>query len=68
MSSSLVILFGVVDQFGIGSESGQKQSVKLLQNMVHSTIQHPTPPPTDTHFLYMQYIQFGKGGGRSEKR
>ena len=46
MSSLLVTLFGVVKQF-VGSKSGQKQSVKLLQNMVYSiysTIQHPPPP------------------------
>jgi hypothetical protein len=29
----------------VGSESGQKQSVKLLQNMVSNTTQHP-PTPT----------------------
>ncbi len=42
MSSSQVILFGVVKQL-VGSESGQKQSVKYLQNMVYSII-HPPPP------------------------
>ena len=30
-------LFGVVKQFCIGSEPGQKQSVKLLQKMVYNT-------------------------------
>ena len=56
MSSLLVILFGVVSNF-VGSESGQKQSVKLLQNMVYYTIQHPpTQPPTVTHCLYVMYI------------
>ncbi len=29
----------------VGSESGQKQSVKSLQNMVSNTIQHPPPQP-----------------------
>jgi hypothetical protein len=48
-------LLGVVKQFFVGSESGQKQSVKLLQNMVYNTIQHPPPPP-DTHCLYILYI------------
>jgi hypothetical protein len=67
MSSSLVILFGVVKQF-VDSESGQKQSVKLLQNMVYSTIQ-PPPPPPETHCLYILYIKFGKeGGGPREDR
>jgi hypothetical protein len=50
----------------VGSESGQKQSVKLLQEMVYNTI-----PPTATHCLYILYIYFGKGGGgwgRSERR
>jgi hypothetical protein len=28
----------------VGSESGQKQSVKLLQNMVYNTTQHPPTP------------------------
>jgi hypothetical protein len=46
----------------VGSESGQKQSVKLLQNMVYNTTQHP-PPSTAAHCLYILYIYFGKGGG-----
>ncbi len=49
----------------VGSESGQKQSVKLQQNMVYSTIH---PPPPDTHCLYIPYILFGKGGRRGEVR
>ncbi len=43
----------------VDSKSGQKQSVKLLQNMVYSTIEHPpppTPPPTATHCPYILYI------------
>jgi hypothetical protein len=48
MSSLLVICLGWCSNF-VGSESGQKQSVKLLQNMVYSTIQHPPPPPQVTH-------------------
>ena len=41
----------------VGSKSGQKQSVKLLQDMVYSSIQHPpTPPPTAAHCLYILYI------------
>ena len=50
----------------VGSESGQKQSVKFLQNMVYNTIQHPPPlPPTATHCLYCIYCTFslGRGGG-----
>ena len=37
----------------VGSESGQKQSVKLLQNMAHSTIQHP---PTPTLSVYTGHL------------
>ncbi len=50
----------------VGSESGQKQSVKLLQNMVYNTTQHhPFPPPTATHCLYTVYCTFTlrRGGG-----
>jgi hypothetical protein len=36
----------------VGSESSQKQSVKLLQNMVYNTTKHPHPP-TATHCLYI---------------
>jgi hypothetical protein len=58
----------------LGSESGQKQSVKLRQNMVYSTIQ-PPPPPTHTHTqphtvcIYCTF-SLGRGGGgrRSERR
>jgi hypothetical protein len=50
----------------LGSESGQKQIVKLLQNMAYNTTQHPPPYPTPLQ----QYTVFGKGGGRgwSERR
>ncbi len=34
-----------------GSESGQKQSIKLLQNMVYSTMQHPPIPLRHSHTL-----------------
>jgi hypothetical protein len=44
----------------VGSASGQKQSGKLLQNMVYNTTQHH---PTATHCLYIMYVYFGKGGG-----
>jgi hypothetical protein len=50
----------------VGSESGQKQSVKLLQNMVYSTIQHSTPPTaTHTVCIYCTF-KFGRGGGQKE--
>jgi hypothetical protein len=45
----------------VGSESGHKQSVKLLQNMVYNT---PQLPP-HRHILY---VYFGKGGGMGEVR
>jgi hypothetical protein len=35
-------LFGWCSNF-VGSESGQKQSVKLMQNMVSNRTQHPLP-------------------------
>jgi hypothetical protein len=35
-----------------GSESGQKKNVKLLQNMVYNTTQHPTA----THGLYKHTV------------
>jgi hypothetical protein len=49
MSSLLVICLGWCSNFA-GSESGQKQSVKILQKMFYSTIQHP--PQSHTHILY----------------
>jgi hypothetical protein len=56
----------------VGSESGQKQSVKLLQNMVYKTTQHPSPTATHCLHVYTVRLQyFGKGGegwGRSERR
>ncbi len=64
MLSSLVILFGVVKQFGrflIWSETECKIPAEYgLQHNSH-------PPPPDKHCLYILYIQFGKGG-RSERR
>jgi hypothetical protein len=57
-------LSGVVKQF-VGSESDQKQSVKLLQNMVYNTIQHP-----HSHALSVIYCTFslGRGEGRRSER
>ncbi len=52
-----------------GSESGQKQSLKHLQNMVHSTFQHPPPPPhSHTLSVYTVHWEGGGGGRRSERR
>jgi hypothetical protein len=51
MSSLLVI-------FVWGGESGQKQSVKLLQNMVHSTFQH-----SHTLSVYSVHWEGGEGEG-----
>jgi hypothetical protein len=47
----------------VGSESGQKQSIKLLQNMVYKTTQHP-PPHSHTLSVKLNilYVYFGKGG------
>ncbi len=51
----------------VGSEPGQKQSVKFLQNMVYNTI-HP-PPPSDTHCTVCIYCTFSLGrGGRGGQR
>jgi hypothetical protein len=49
----------------VGSESGQKQSVKLLQTMVYNTTQHPPPPPlpTETLSAYTVLWEGGEGGG-----
>jgi hypothetical protein len=45
----------------VGSESGQKQSVKLLQNMVYNTIQHPSHT---TVCIYCTFsLRRGEGGG-----
>jgi hypothetical protein len=49
------------------SESGQKQSIKLLQIMVSNTTQYPPPHPLPaTHCQYILYFGFGKGGGVGE--
>jgi hypothetical protein len=46
----------------VGSESGQIQSAKLLQNMVSNRTQHPHLLPA-THYLYILYFGTGRGGG-----
>jgi hypothetical protein len=49
----------------VGSESGQKQNVKLLQNMVYNTTQHPPPPHRHTLSVYTVHLLWegGRGGG-----
>ncbi len=44
----------------VGSESGQIQSVKLLQNMISNMTQNPL---SATHCLYILYFDKGRGGG-----
>ncbi len=52
----------------VASESGQKQSVKFLQNMVYSTI-HPSPPPPQTHTVCIYCtLSLGTGEGGGEFR
>ena len=53
--SSLLVIF--VCSNLVGSESGQKQRVKLLPNMVYNTTQHHPPPP-QSHILSVQYVRF----------
>jgi hypothetical protein len=53
----------------VGSDSGQKQSVQLLQNMVYNTTQHPPTPPHRQPHTVCVYCTFTLGrGGRSERR
>ncbi len=56
----------------IGSESGQIHSVKLLQNVVFSRTQHPTPSPSHTlsvqYVLYVLYFETGGGGRELNQR
>ncbi len=44
----------------VGSEYGQIQGVKLLQNMVSNRIPQPPPPPLHTGYCIL--IHTGKGG------
>jgi hypothetical protein len=46
----------------VGSESGQIQSVELLQNMVSNGLDNPPA----THCLYILYFWHREGGGRVE--
>ncbi len=66
LSLLVIFVWGGVSINFMGAESGQKQSVKILQNMVYNTTQH-TPPPTASHCLYKLYVYFGeRGGGQRE--
>jgi hypothetical protein len=68
MSSLLVILcLGWCSNF-VGSESGQKQSVKLLQNMVYNTTQQPPPPHSHTLSVYTVHLFWDWGEGQREGR
>ncbi len=46
----------------VGSESGQIQSVKLLQNMVSNTTQQPPPVPNHTLSVCVLWHREGEGG------
>jgi hypothetical protein len=51
------------------SESGQKQSVKLLQNMIYKTTQHPPPPqPPLSDCTYNVHLIWEGGVGQREGR
>jgi hypothetical protein len=54
----------------VGSESGQTQSVKHLQNMVYNTTQHhPTLTPPHSHTLSVYTVcLLWKGAGVGEVR
>jgi hypothetical protein len=63
-----VFIWGGLANFVV-SESGQIQSVKLLQNMVSNRTQHPPPLPWATHCLYTLYFDtWNWGGGESWTR
>jgi hypothetical protein len=51
----------------VGSEYGQKQSVKLLQNMVYNTTKHPPPPPPPPRHTLSVYT-LGRGGGEVREK
>ncbi len=70
MSALLVIFVRGGDAIFVGSESGQKHSVKLLPNMVYGKIQHPPPPHSHTLSVYIVHLvlEGGEGGGQREGR
>ncbi len=48
----------------VSSESGQKQIVKLMQNMVSNTTQHPlAPSQPHTVCTYILILTLGRGPG-----
>jgi hypothetical protein len=47
----------------VGSESSQKHSAKLLQNVVYNTTQHPPPPHSHTLSVILYFGKGGRGGG-----
>jgi hypothetical protein len=55
----LSLLFRVVKQF-VCSESGQTQSVKLLQIVVYKTTQH-SPPHSNTLSVYTVHLVWEGG-------
>ncbi len=52
----------------VGSESGQIQSVNLLQNMVSNRTQHSPPPSSHTLSVYILYFDTGKRGREMNHR
>jgi hypothetical protein len=52
----------------VGSESGQKQSVKNSCRIWSTTQLNTPPPPPLRACLYIMYVYFGKGGGVGEVR
>jgi hypothetical protein len=53
----------------VGSEAGEEQNVKLLQNMVYNTTQHPHPHPlTAIHCLQILYFTLERRVGGGEVR
>jgi hypothetical protein len=57
------LLFRLVINF-VGSESGKKQSVKLLQKMAQKTI---PPPPPHSHTLSVYTVHLVWEGGKGRK-
>ncbi len=51
----------------VGSEFGQKQSVKLPQNMVSNRTQHPDPHPLPATYFTVLWHREGGGGGERER-
>ncbi len=47
----------------VGSASGQKQSVKFLQNMIYTAQFTPHPPPQTLTVCIDSTFSLGRGGG-----